>query len=175
MLCIQRTFLTLRDTEESTLVLHTDPSPHTYWYNTAAVAVLCTGLSVRNTITYIRKVLSKHKVRTADLVPVHFGLWKTTYPKHTRPIHLQVLVTSLWQGGHSIKAGVKGYEWHTYTHYLNKSGIIEHNTNLGHLILLQGTRILSKRADAWTRSGNNGDWASWTWNMASPCASHRSP
>jgi hypothetical protein len=47
---------------------------------------------------------------------------------------------------------------HTYFYYLNKSAIIEHNTNLGHFILLQGTRILSKSEDAWTRSGNNGDW-----------------
>ena len=95
-------------------------------------------------------------------------------PKHTQPIHLQVLDSWLWQDGHSIKAGVKGYEQYTYTHYLNKSAIIEHNTNLDHFILLHGTRILSKCADACTSSGNSGDWAAWTWKVASPCAGHKS-
>lgn len=62
-----------------------------------------------------------------------------------------------------------------YTHYLNKSAITEHNTNLGHFILLQSTRILSESADAWTRSDKNGDWVTWTWKVASPCSGHRSP
>lgn len=173
MLCMQHTFLTLLDTEESALVLHIDPSRHTYWYNTAAVAILCIDLSVTPSPTSERCYPSK-TLGLQTLCQFTLGHERQLGPKHTRPLHLQMLDSVLWQGGHSIKAGVKGYEWHTYTHYLNKSAITEHNTNLGHFILLQGTRILSKRADAWTRSGNSGNWASWTWKVASPCAGQRS-
>jgi hypothetical protein len=51
------------------------------------VAVLYTGASISNT-TYIRKVLSKHKVRTVDLAPVHFEPWKDNLALNTRSLHI---------------------------------------------------------------------------------------
>ena len=69
---VVHTFLTVHDTNESTVVLHTDPSPHMYQYNTAAVAVLCPCLSVSNTVTYMKGAI---QAQCQDCRPHTSSLW----------------------------------------------------------------------------------------------------